>query len=378
MLKPIRGATPVQSPGLSPFASRVLLRHNLEEMSSHHVLPPRTAEARALAAALDVAGEHVLCTTLGRAQAALALAEQRPTGRVACWFLDQHHQRAAAEIVAAPNLSLTLSTDEPPEAVNLAVVPLSMSGEAELARDILQSAWRRLEVGGAVVTAVDNPRDRWVREQLTAWFDKVRVIDHEDARVYVAMKDAAPRKVKDFHCEFAFRDCGRLLHAVSRPGVFSHRRVDPGARQLLAAAQPAAGDRVLDIGCGAGVVGLALAARDPSNSVHAVDSHTRAVECTLAGAALNELTNVSAEVNSTGDYGLPNSFDLAVANPPYYGDFAIATRFLDAAQRALKPGGQVLVVTKAPEWYRDVMPAVWRDVDIRESKQYFIVSARKP
>jgi 16S rRNA G1207 methylase RsmC len=340
--------------------------------------PPRIAEARAFEVAREHPAQRILCTTLGRAQATRELAEQRPNANVTCWFLDEFQQRlAAAEAGDVANLSLALAADAPEAAVDLAVVPISMRGEAELTRDVLQAAWQRLDMGGALVAAVDNPNDRWVREQVALYFDKVRASRHDDAVVYTARKDAAPRRVRDFRCEFAVRDQGRLLRMTTRPGVFSHRRVDPGARQLLDAVEAPAGGRVLDIGCGSGVVGIALAARDPTITVLAVDSHTRAVECTRVGAALNGLSNVTADVNSSGDYGRPNHFDLAVANPPYYGDFAVARRFVDAAWASLVPGGRLWLVTKAPDWYQQELPAAWSDVEIRESKRYWIVTALK-
>jgi 16S rRNA (guanine1207-N2)-methyltransferase len=340
--------------------------------------PLRIAEARALDAARTVAAERILSTTLGRAQAAAALAAQRPACRVTCWLLDDHARRLAiAASGRLDNLALELSADAPPGAVDLAVVPLSTRGEAELSRDLLQSAWQRLAVGGTLVTAVDNPRDRWLRAQLAAWFDAIRPLPQHDATVYLARKDEAPRKVKGFRCEFAFRDRGRLLRAVSRPGVFAHRRVDPGARRLLEAAEPRDGMRVLEIGCGSGVVAIGLAARDPALAVHAVDSHARAVECTRAGAELNALANLTVELNSTGDYGLRDAFDLAVLNPPYYGDFVIARRFLDAARSALQPGGEVLVVTKTPEWFREALEAEWTAVRVWDNKGYWLAQARK-
>lgn len=342
-------------------------------------LPAKLAEARALEIAAEAPGERVLCTTLGRAQAALALARARPAASVCAWFLDEHHQRLAAAHAGdgAPNLTLACAADPPPGEFDLAIVPLSKHGEAELSRDLLQSACRRLAIGGTLVATVDNAEDRWLHGALRQWFDKITVHKQPDATTYSARKSREPGKWTNFRCEFAFRDQGTLVRAVSRPGVFSHRRIDPGARQLLAAAGAGQGERVLDIGCGSGAVGLALAMRDPTVSVHAADSHARAVECTLAGAALNGLTNVTAALNSTGEFGTPASFDLALANPPYYADFRIAGLFLRAAHSSLKPGGRVIFVTKQPGWYQEAMPVDWTEVACRPSKRYHIVEATR-
>ncbi|HEX6960474.1 MAG TPA: methyltransferase [Lacipirellula sp.] len=355
-------------------------RPNLPEVGSRASLPIRPAEQRALALAADFPGESILCTTAGRAQAAWRLAQQRPAGRVSCWFLDDYQRQLAASAYdgAATNLSLICAADPPEDAIDLAVIPLSMHGEGELARDILQSACIRLAIGGTLVAAVDNPRDKWLREQVEELFGKATVEAFGDATVYAARKTAEPRKKRDFRCEFAFRDCGQLIRAVSRPGVFAHRRADPGARQLLAAAELTAGMRVLDIGCGAGTVALALAGRNPSVQVHAVDSNARAVECTLAGAALNSLANVTAELNATGEYRDAGTYDLALANPPYYADFRIAKLFLSAAHRSLKPGGRVIVVAKRKEWYEEFMLPRWNNVEHWPSKRYHVITATRP
>ena len=341
---------------------------------------PRVAEQRALDAALPIAASGILCTTLGRAQAAYALACQRPEGNVTCWFLDlfvQELARAHCQPRQA-NLSLSCLPDPPADPVDLAVIPFNTHGESELGRNVLQAACERLAIGGSLVAAVDNPNDRWLHEQLAELFAKVTVQSHADAVVYIARKTAEPRRHRDFRCQFAFRDAGRLIHAVSRPGVFAHRRLDGGARQLLGAAEVAPGMRVLDIGCGTGTVGLALAARQASAAVHAIDSNARAIECKLAGAALNDLANVTAELNCDGRLEGDATYDLAVANPPYFADTRIAEHFLATARRALRPGGRVLVVAKRPDWYEAIMPAQWYQVENRPAKQYCLISALRP
>lgn len=349
-------------------------------------LPPaRPAEARALAVALELLAsrpnlQRIVTTTAGRAQAAAALAQAAPSTAVDCWFLDLYQQQLAVQALggAVANLSLSCQADLPSGPFQLAVMLTSKSGEAELARDQLQAAAVALEAGGALVAAVDNPRDQWLHEQLSELFAKVTVHSYDDAAVYVARKQAELRKVRNFRCEFTFRDGARVLRAVSRPGVFAHRRLDPGARQLIDATEVEAGMRLLDIGCGAGTVAIALAARKPSVSVHAVDSSARAIEATLAGAKLNEWCNVTAELSCDGNYSRAGEYDLVVANPPYYADNRIAELFVNAAHRSLRPGGRLIVVAKRGDWYDATMPADWDDVDCRQSKNYVIITANRP
>jgi 16S rRNA (guanine1207-N2)-methyltransferase len=162
---------------------------------------------------------------------------------------------------------------------------------------------------------------------------------------------------------------------MTRPGVFSHRRIDPGARHLLAAVDVAPDTRVLDIGCGPGSVGLGMAARDPTVHVHAFDSAARAVECARWGAATNGLTNLTVALEAHGNVPEPGSYDLALANPPYYADFRIAALFVEAARKSLVPGGTLLVVTKQPSWYLERLPVEWDSVAREEVKHYHVIEA---
>ncbi|MFM7519917.1 MAG: class I SAM-dependent methyltransferase [Planctomycetota bacterium] len=342
-------------------------------------LPPLPAEALALGIARTLPGTRIACTSPGRAQAAWSLAAERPDAAVSAWFLDAFHFDAAlaAHGTVPDGLSVTCAPDLPAGPFDLAIVPLSRDGEAELSRDILQAALLALEPGGQLVAAVDNPRDTWLHGQLADTRERVGVRHGEDAVAYVVTKTRPPR-VRDFSATVVFRDRERLLTAFTRPGVFAHRRVDPAARHLLNAVDVAPGTRVVDIGCGSGCVALGIAARDPPVVVHALDSNARAVECTRRAATANGLDNVTVALEATGAIPDPGSWDLVLANPPYYADFRIAKLFVDAAHRALAPGGTLLVATKRPAWYLETLPATWRDVAREEVKHYHLVEAVRP
>jgi 16S rRNA G1207 methylase RsmC len=159
--------------------------------------------------------------------------------------------------------------------------------------------------------------------------------------------------------------------------VFSHRRLDLGARTLINAMEIRPGMRVLDIGCGSGVVGFAAALRSENVSVLAVDSNARAIDCTIRGAIRNNLTNVETLLNASGECGEPRTFDLVLGNPPYFSNYRIAEIFLEAARRALKPGGEVLMVTKTPNWFLEHMPRYFQHVEERPAKNYSSVAGRQ-
>lgn len=349
-------------------------------------LPPRKAERLLTdlwpSAIGGLSPLRILTTTLGRGQGAAFLARQHPQAAVVCSLLD----RFATDVVqaslvdAAANLELRCEADFSWAAeVDAAALPTSSQGEAELTRERLQAAYVALRPGGVLLTTTDNPRDTWLGEVVESFGGKTRRESAADGVGYVVRRaESPPKRIRDFTCKFAFRDGRRLLHVSSRPGVFSHRRVDPGARRLLEAMEINDGDRVLDVGCGWGTVGLTAALRGPNVAVVALDSNARAVACTQHNAERNGVAErLSAHLEAYGRTDAPETFDVAVANPPYYGQFAVAERFVAAAETALRRGGRLWIVTKRPEWYLDRLPATFTDVGVEETKGYAIVVGRR-
>ncbi len=95
------------------------------------------------------------------------------------------------------------------------------------------------------------------------------------------------------------------------------------------------------------------------------------------GAALNELSNVTVELNADGELANSEQFDVALANPPYYADLRIARHFLVACRNALRPGGKIIAVSKQPDWYRENMPELFHNVSITEQKNYFLAEGTR-
>jgi 16S rRNA G1207 methylase RsmC len=370
--------------------------------------PPRPQEQLLIDLLPEFAAARVLCTSLGLGQLATAAARQFPDATVHCQYLDLYRAEQARAAIERPpsNLSIVCTADFPAMEVELVALPFASSGEAELTRDLMQAGHELLRPGGSMIASTENRQDRWLHAQMQDLFGTVTRRPAEQGVAYLARKKQPLKKRKDFAAEFAFRDRGRLIRAYSRPGVFSHRRLDPGSRQLLNYMEVFPGERVLDIGCGFGGLALAAALRAAGVQVHAVDSNARAVQCTARGAELNGLANVSAALGAATDGGqrwdrAPSRHQaderetdeaerlfpllsgrgpctLVLANPPYYAAFDIARRFLLAGRAALEPGGRILVVTKSPAWYEEHMPRWFDEVQVEGAKEYSIASGRRP
>lgn len=129
-------------------------------------------------------------------------------------------------------------------------------------------------------------------------------------------------------------------------GVFSNGAVDSATRLLLleAPAPPATG-HLLDLGCGAGPITIALAVRSPGATVWAIDVNERARRLTAHNAEVNGLANV--RVVSPDDVPDDISFATIWSNPPIrIGKAALHDLLLRWLPRLTPDGDAVMVVSK--------------------------------
>lgn len=340
--------------------------------------PPRTSETLLLRTTLPTDVDRVWCTSPGRAQWARDVAARLPAARVVCQFLDVYQaEQARAAAPLDPRVELVCVADPPDLPCQLVGLPLSARGDGELAREWLQHGHRLLDVGGELLASTDNPRDVWLRGELARLFERVRIEPHAEGIVYRARKTARPVKYKNFRAACAFRDGDRILQLVTRPGVFSHRRLDVGARALIEAMEIAPDQRVLDLGCGSGAVSFAAACRAPGVRVEALDANVRAVECTQAGAEVNGLADVVARLDASASRCDEAAFDAVVTNPPYFSHGRIAEILFAGAWRALRPEGRLWVVTKDPQAVADALDGRFTSLDVRPVRAYWVLCGRK-
>ena len=161
------------------------------------------------------------------------------------------------------------------------------------------------------------------------------------------------------------------------PGLFSPSHVDRGTLAMLSVADFQPGQRVLDLGCGCGVVGIVAAKKCGAEGVWMADIDPAAVEIARRNAEANGVGGVHAAV-SDGLAGVDAAgFDLILTNPPYQTDFRVAKTFIEKGFNRLKLGGRMLLVVKRREWYKNKLIAIFGGVKIHEIDGYFVFEAEK-
>lgn len=139
---------------------------------------------------------------------------------------------------------------------------------------------------------------------------------------------------------------GHELTLKTRWGVFSPRAIDEGTRLLLRYLDIAKEDKCLDLGCGYGPIGLAVAKSCPQGEVHMVDKDFVAIELSNHNAQLNQIKNAEAYLSDAFTrVNKPYYFDQIISNVPAKVGREQLSIILFDAYDALKPGGKITFVT---------------------------------
>lgn len=138
----------------------------------------------------------------------------------------------------------------------------------------------------------------------------------------------------------------QTVEMVTMPGVFSHGRLDEGSELLLQETAALPRGKVLDFGCGAGVLATALARRNPDSRFDLVDVDALALYCAAETLRLN---GVDGEVYpSDGLSEVHGRYAAVISNPPFHTgirhDTSIAEAFFSQVTRNLAPRGELRIV----------------------------------
>lgn len=159
--------------------------------------------------------------------------------------------------------------------------------------------------------------------------------------------------------------------------VFSPKGIDKGTLAMLSIVEFQEGDKVLDLGCGYGIVGIVAAKFLGTGNVVMIDKDFTAVELSKKNAVLNNVDGIKI-IQSDGFKGLDEKdFSIILSNPPYHDDFSVPKEFIEKGFNRLKIGGRMFMVTKRDLWYRNKLASIFGGVKKWIIDDYFVFMSEK-
>lgn len=181
--------------------------------------------------------------------------------------------------------------------------------------------------------------------------------------------------------KFDFTLRNHNLKFISDSGVFSRQTIDYGSRVLIEAIdfQSIPEGDILDVGCGYGPIGLALAKEQKSRQVTMVDVNLRALDLAKQNAANNSIENV--DIFESDVYkDVDKKYALIVSNPPVRAGKNVVTAILEESKNYLLNSGELWIVLQKKQGApsaKKLMEKTFGNVEIVvRDKGYYILKSK--
>ena len=301
----------------------------------------------------------------------------------ACYQMDLHQadrlRDELRELGMDAEIAVRPDVWDLPAEFNTVLFPSPTRGERELKRDVVEQAYHVLRPRGLLVVLSPVEKDQFFPTVMKKTFGKVALETGRAGTVLWSPRgEVHPRRRHEvsFHVRIPGLTDSRVF--LSRPGVFTYGRMDDGACALAEVAEVQPGDRIVDLGCGTGAVGVLAGLRaGPTGSVAFLDSNVRAAALAEINAKANGLVNVSVYADAQLNGPPENYFDLVLANPPYYAQLGVARLFVEGARRLLRPGGRLYVVTKQADVVGEMMAERLGEPVVVMGRDYAVLLSKK-
>jgi 16S rRNA (guanine1207-N2)-methyltransferase len=155
---------------------------------------------------------------------------------------------------------------------------------------------------------------------------------------------------------------GELLTFVVDSGIFASHGIDPGTALLIENLALRPTDRVLDLGCGWGAVGVAAAKSAPDGRVVLTDVNRRAARLARENLDRNRVRNAEVRVGSLFEPVGEETFDVIATNPPFHAGRPLVLQLLSETPAHLVPEGRLVLVGKGSQgirFYQEWLETHW-------------------
>jgi 16S rRNA (guanine1207-N2)-methyltransferase len=170
---------------------------------------------------------------------------------------------------------------------------------------------------------------------------------------------------------------GLELHFETTSGVFSPTRLDRGSLAMLSCIKFAPNDKILDLGCGYGLIGIYAAKLIRPDRVWMIDNDAIAVRYAVKNCVLNGVEDAAVLISDGFRDIHETNFTKIICNPPYHADFSVPKHFIEKGFNRLAVQGAMHIVTKRRTWYENKLRAIFGRVQIREVDSYLVFAAEK-
>lgn len=167
------------------------------------------------------------------------------------------------------------------------------------------------------------------------------------------------------------------LQFITDDNLFSPKKIDIGTLSMLEEIDFNLENKVLDLGCGYGVVGILAAKIIGEDKVVMCDIDDNAVNISKNNASLNGVGNIyTVKSDGVKDINI-NDFSIILSNPPYHTDFSVAKHFIEIGFYKLVLNGRFVTVTKRFDWYKNKLTSIFGGVKVIEKNGYYIFISEK-
>ena len=342
--------------------------------------------------------DHVWCINCGPGALAAAISKNVSLGTCLVSTNDILTATSTRLTQSASDLhNLTLSSDTPTtpqEGESIDLILMGISKSRDLNRYWLFLAYQSLKPGGRLLIAGANTQGiqsvikdsgelfnnlailAYKKGNRVAQFSKMITKNHQLPE-WTREPGIAPGTWNSVDIPLS----GMTMNLVSLPGVFSSGSLDGGTQLLLSTLADFSGEKVIDVGCGYGVIGI-FAATHGAASVDLIDSQFFSIKSCHENIRRCQLSNSKAYCSDLFSAVRDKSYTCVLSNPPFHSgyqvDYQIAHALIRDAHLLLETNGYLQLVANRFIRYARMMAEIFGNVAvIADNSSYHVLVSRK-